>query len=51
MSFVPYSSAVGNVIYAMVCTSTTFHKAMSIVNHFMMYPSKTLQEVVQWMPK
>jgi hypothetical protein len=40
MSHVPYSSAVGSIMYAMVCTRPDISQAVSVVSHYMANPSK-----------
>jgi ATP-binding cassette subfamily B (MDR/TAP) protein 1 len=40
MSRVPYSSAVGSLMYAMVCSRVDFSYAMSLVSRYMANPGK-----------
>jgi len=40
MPHVPYSSAVGSLMYAMVCTRPDLSHAISVVSHFMHNPGK-----------
>ena len=40
MSQVPYASAVGSLMYAMVCTRPDFAHAISVVSRFMSQPGK-----------
>ena len=48
MSKVPYSSAVGSLIYAMVCTRLDISHAMGVVSRYMNDPGKEHWMVVQW---
>ncbi|XP_059281019.1 secreted RxLR effector protein 161-like [Lycium ferocissimum] len=48
MSKVPYSSAVGSVMYAMVCTRPDIAQAVSVASRFMSNPSKTHREAIKW---
>ena len=48
MSKVPYVSAIGNLMYAMVCTRPDIAHAMGVVSKFMSRPGKQYQEVVKW---
>ena len=43
-----YSSAVGSLMYAMVCTQPDIAHAVSVVNMFMVNPSKDHWEAVKW---
>jgi len=47
MSRVPYASAVGSLMYAMVCTRTDLAYAVSTVSRFMSNPGKQHYEVVK----
>ena len=40
MSRVPYVSAVGSMMYAMVCTRPDISQALSVVSRYMANPSK-----------
>jgi hypothetical protein len=51
MSRVPYSSAVSNLMYVMVCTRPYIIHAMGIVNRYMNNPSKEHWEEVMWIFK
>jgi hypothetical protein len=48
MSRVPYSSAVGSLMYAMVCSRPDLAHAMSVVNRYMANPGKEHWNAVQW---
>ncbi|CAM0870358.1 unnamed protein product [Alopecurus aequalis] len=48
MSRVPYSSAVGSLMYAMVCSRPDLSYAMSLVSRYMANPGKEHWKVVQW---
>jgi len=48
MSNVPYSSAVGSLMYAMVCTRPDLSHAMSVVSRYMHNPGKDHWEAVKW---
>jgi hypothetical protein len=48
MSKVPYSSAVGSLIYAMVCSRSDLSHAMSVVARYMSNPGKEHWKAVQW---
>jgi ATP-binding cassette subfamily B (MDR/TAP) protein 1 len=48
MSRVPYSSAVGSLMYAMVCSHLDLSHALSVVSRFMANPGKEHWRVVQW---
>ncbi|KAF2298829.1 hypothetical protein GH714_028213 [Hevea brasiliensis] len=48
MSSVPYSSTVGSIIYAMVCTQPDVSHAVSIVSRYMVCPRKEYWQVVKW---
>ena len=47
MSRVPYSSVVGSLMYAMVCSRPDLSFAMSLVSRFMANPGKEHWKVVQ----
>ena len=48
MSRVPYSSVVGSLMYAMVCSRPDLSYAMSLVSRYMANPGKEHWKVVQW---
>src|SRR5206468_3649145 len=48
MDRVPYASAVGSLMYAMVCTRPDISQAVSVVSRFMANPGKTHWEAVKW---
>ncbi len=48
MSRVPYSSAVGSLMYAMVCSRPDLSHALSVVSRFMANPGKEHWKAVQW---
>ncbi len=48
MSRVPYASAIGSLMYAMVCTRPDLAHAVSVVSRFMGNPGKTHWEAVKW---
>nr|AAR87163.1 putative polyprotein [Oryza sativa Japonica Group]AAU89150.1 integrase core domain containing protein [Oryza sativa Japonica Group]ABF98081.1 retrotransposon protein, putative, Ty1-copia subclass [Oryza sativa Japonica Group] len=48
MSRVPYSSAVGSLMYAMVCSWPDLSHAMSLVSRYMANPGKEHWKAVQW---
>ncbi|KAG8501848.1 hypothetical protein CXB51_004653 [Gossypium anomalum] len=48
MSHVPYSSAVGSLMYAMVCSRPDLSYAVSAVSRYMANPSKEHWKAVQW---
>ncbi|KAH9688524.1 Integrase catalytic domain-containing protein [Citrus sinensis] len=45
---VPYSNAVGSLMYAMVCTTPNISHAVSIVSRYMHNPSKRQWQAVKW---
>ena len=47
MMSVPYSSVVGSLMYAMVCTRPNIAFAVSLVSRFMSNPRKTHWEAVK----
>lgn len=51
MSHIPYSSAVGSLMYSMVCTWPDLAHSMSIVSRFMANPRKVHWNAVKWMFK
>ena len=48
MSKVPYSSAVGSLMYVMVCSRPDLSYAMSLVSKYMSNPGKEHWKAVQW---
>ena len=48
MSRVPYSSAVGSLMYAMVCSRPDLSYALSVVSRYMANPGKEHWRAVQW---
>ena len=48
MSRVPYASAVGSLMYAMVCTRPDIAHAVGVVSRFLSNPSKEHWEGVKW---
>ncbi|XP_060190426.1 secreted RxLR effector protein 161-like [Lycium barbarum] len=48
MSKVPYSSAVGSIMYAMVCTRPDIAQAVNVVSRFISNPGKTHWEAIKW---
>jgi hypothetical protein len=48
MSRVPYSSAVGSLMYDMVCSCPDLSYAMSLVSRYMANPGKEHWKAVQW---
>jgi poly(3-hydroxybutyrate) depolymerase len=48
MSRVPYASAVGSMMYAMVCTHPDISQAVSVVSRYMANPSKDHWQAVRW---
>ncbi|KAG8480706.1 hypothetical protein CXB51_025391 [Gossypium anomalum] len=48
MSHVPYSSAVGSLMYAMVCSRPDLSYAVSAVSRYMVNPNKEHWKAVQW---
>jgi ATP-binding cassette subfamily B (MDR/TAP) protein 1 len=48
MSRVSYSSAVGSLMYAMVCSRPDLSHALSVVSRFMVNPGKEHWRAVQW---
>ena len=48
MSNVPFSSAVGSLMYAMVCTRPDLSHAMSAVSRYMHNPRKDHWKAVRW---
>ncbi|XP_075088088.1 secreted RxLR effector protein 161-like [Nicotiana tabacum] len=48
MSSVPYSSVVGSIMYAMVCTRPDISHAVSVVSRYMACPGKEYWQAVKW---
>ena len=48
MSNVPYSSVVGSLMYAMVCTRPDLSHAVSVVSRYMHNPGKDHWKAVKW---
>ncbi|GKV22644.1 hypothetical protein SLEP1_g32496 [Rubroshorea leprosula] len=48
MARVPYASAVGSLMYAMVCTRPDISHAVSVVSRYMANPGKGHWEAVKW---
>jgi len=48
MLHVPYSSAVGSLMYAMVCTRPDLSDAVSVVSRYTNNPRKGHWQVVKW---
>ena len=48
MSAIPYSSAVGSLMYAMVCTRPDIAHAVGVVSRFLSNPGKQHWEAVKW---
>jgi len=48
MSQVPYASALGSLMYTMVCTRPDLTYVVSIVNRFMSNSKKQYWEAVKW---
>ena len=51
MSKVPYASAIGSLMYVMVCTRPDIAHAMGVVSRFMSKPGKQHWEVVKWIQR
>ena len=51
MSKIPYSSAVGSLMYAMVCTRPDIAHAVGVVSRYMNNPGKEHWKAVQWILK
>ncbi|GJU07579.1 retrovirus-related pol polyprotein from transposon TNT 1-94 [Tanacetum coccineum] len=49
MAKVPYASAVGSVMYAMVCTRPYIAHAVGVVSRFMSNPGREHWEAVKWL--
>ena len=48
MEKIPYASAVGSLMYAMVCTRPDITHAVGVVSRFMSNPGKQHWEAVKW---
>ena len=48
MAKVPYASAIGSLMYAMVCTRPDIGHAVGVVSRFMSNPGKVHWEAVKW---
>ena len=48
MEKVPYASAIGSLMYAMVCTRPDIAHAVGVVSRFMSNPGKQHWEAVKW---
>ncbi|MCI62396.1 GDSL esterase/lipase 1-like, partial [Trifolium medium] len=48
MAKIPYASAIGSLMYAMVCTRPDIGHAMGVVSRFMSNPGKAHWEAVKW---
>ena len=48
MSRVPYSSAVGSLMFAMVCTRPDIAQAVGVVSRYMSNPGEAHWEAVKW---
>lgn len=48
MSRVPYPSAVGSIMYAMICTRPDISQAVSVVSRYMKRLGKVHWEAVKW---
>ncbi|RVW81314.1 Retrovirus-related Pol polyprotein from transposon TNT 1-94 [Vitis vinifera] len=48
MSKVPYASAIGSLMYAMVCTRSDIAHVVGVVSRFMSRPGKQHWEAVKW---
>ena len=48
MKVVPYASAVGSLIYVMICTRLDISHAVGVVSRFMSNPGEEHWKVVKW---
>lgn len=48
MAKIPHASAIGSLMYVMVCTRPDIGHAVGVVSRFMSNPSKAHWEVVKW---
>ena len=46
--YVPYASAVGSLIYAIVCTRPDLSQVVSMVSRYMHDPNRSHWETVKW---
>ena len=51
MSVIPYSSTIGSLMYAMVCTHLDISHAGRVVSIFLANPGKAHREAVKWIFK
>ena len=51
MSVIPYSLAVGSLMYTMVCTCLNISHAVGVVRRFLANPGKAHLEAVKWIFK
>ncbi|PHT82172.1 hypothetical protein T459_15187 [Capsicum annuum] len=51
MAQIPYSSPVGSIMYAMVCTRPDISQAVSVVSRYMAYPENAHWQAVKWILK
>ena len=49
MALVPYASAVGSLMYAMVCTRSDIAHAVGVVSMYIVNPGKENWEAVKWL--
>ena len=49
IALVPYSSAVGSLLYVMVCTRPDIAHAVGVVSRYMVNPGKEHWEAVKWL--
>ena len=48
MSKVPYASAIGSLMYAMMCTRPDIAHAVGVVSRFMSRPGKQHWKAIKW---
>ena len=48
MSKIPYSNAIGSLMYSMICTRPDLAHAMNVYSMFMANPGKAHWNVVKW---
>lgn len=48
MHKIPYASAVGNLMYAMVCTRPDIAYSVGVVNRFLSNPGKQHSQAIKW---
>ena len=51
MSEVSYASAVGSLMYVMVCTRPNISQAVGVVSRYMSNPEKELWRAVKWISR